>query len=61
MKVLPIVIGACGEVLPSISEKMRSLGLDEYEQTRLIEKCQRGAVIGTRRLVGAHLSKSAAE
>jgi hypothetical protein len=53
---LPVVIGATGEVLSDLKEKVSvCLGLNGEATMKLIERLQRSAVLGTSRVVRNHL------
>ncbi|KAK5978004.1 reverse transcriptase [Trichostrongylus colubriformis] len=53
--VIPIVIGACGEVTPNLRQYVRALELPD-DSSELIEKMQRNAVLGSNRLIKCHLA-----
>ncbi|KAK6019317.1 reverse transcriptase [Ostertagia ostertagi] len=53
--VVPIVLGACGEVTPNLRQYIRSLELRD-NASDLIERMQRCAILGTNRLVKCHLA-----
>ncbi|VDO07638.1 unnamed protein product [Haemonchus placei] len=55
--VVPIVLGACGEVSSNLRQYIRSLELRD-DATVLIERMQRSTILGTNRLVKCHLSNS---
>ena len=55
VKVVPIVVGVCGEVVPRITKDLKELGFSGRKVPELVERMQRGAVLGTSRLVRAHL------
>ncbi|PIO58163.1 reverse transcriptase, partial [Teladorsagia circumcincta] len=56
--VVPIVLGACGEVTPNLRRYIRSLELRD-NASDLIERMQRCAILGTNRLVKCHLANNA--
>jgi hypothetical protein len=57
---LPIVIGATGEVLQGLSEKIKvSLGVSSEAADDCIERMQRSTALGTSRIIKNHLSKTA--
>lgn len=58
IRVIPVIVGACGEVLPGFDETIRSIGFSRKESSDLIEKLERAAVLGTSRLLRAHLAKA---
>ena len=53
--VVPVVIGACGEVTPNLRRYVRMLQLPEKTDD-LIERMERAAVQGTNRLIKSHLA-----
>ncbi|KIH46084.1 reverse transcriptase [Ancylostoma duodenale] len=53
--VIPIVVGACGEVTPNLRRYINALELPDSTDV-LIERIERAAVMGTNRLVKCHLS-----
>ena len=59
VRVIPLVIGACGEVMPSILDRMKKLDFTEQECRNVLERMQVGAVSGTSRLIRVHLSTKA--
>ena len=57
---LPIIIGATGEVLLGLSEKIQlNLGISSKAADDCIERMQRSAALGTSRIIKNHLSKTA--
>lgn len=52
--VIPIVVGACGEVSPNLRTNIQALQLGD-DPADLIEKMQQCAVMGTNRLIKCHL------
>lgn len=56
VKVVPIVIGSCGEVSPNILANLASLGVTGMAGKRLLERVQRSVVLGTSRLIRAHFN-----
>lgn len=44
------MIGVCGEVLPSLKEDLRALGLNERQVLDTIERMQKSEIQGTSRL-----------
>jgi hypothetical protein len=54
--VVPIIVGCCGEVQSFILSDLEQLGLQGKEGLRVLERVQRSAVLGTSRLIRAHLS-----
>lgn len=57
VKFVPIVVGVCGEHLPVVKKDLElSLDLKGEEATNLIERLSRSAVLGTARIVRAHLA-----
>ena len=54
--VIPIVIGALGEVTWNTSQYFSKLGLPESEVEDLMERCERSAVIGSGVIIKAHFS-----
>lgn len=54
--VTPIVVGACGEVLPSAMDRLKEIGIKEKSaKLKLLESMQRAAVTGSSRVIRAHL------
>jgi hypothetical protein len=54
---LPVVIGATGEVFLDLKDEIKDkLSLTNQASLNLIERLQRSAVLGTRRIVQNHLS-----
>ncbi|KIH56962.1 reverse transcriptase [Ancylostoma duodenale] len=53
--VIPIVVGACGEVTPNLRRYINDLELPDSTDV-LIERIERAAVLGTNRLVKCHLA-----
>lgn len=54
--VTPIVIGALGEVLPNVMDRLKEIGADgKRKAPDLLESMQRAALIGSGRLIRAHL------
>lgn len=53
--VVPIVVGACGEVTPNLRRNVEALLLPDKTDT-LIERIQQAAILGTNRLVKCHLA-----
>ena len=54
---LPVVIGATGEVLSTLKDQIKEcLSLNSKAALNLIERMQRGAVLGTSRIVRNHLN-----
>lgn len=57
---LPVVIGACGEVVPGLSDQISQvLGIDIKKAEDCIERMQRSACLGTSRIIKNHLAKTA--
>ena len=56
MEVIAVVIGVSGEVLPNLPVDLGKLGFNQRQIIELVEKFQREAVIGTSRLIRAHLA-----
>ncbi|CAF1532814.1 unnamed protein product [Adineta ricciae] len=57
---LPVVIGACGEVVPGLRDQLSQvLGIDNKKAEDCIERMQRSACLGTSRIIKNHLAKTA--
>lgn len=56
VKTIPIIIGCCGEVQNQILSSLAEFGLSQKRVKKLLELIQRNAVLGTNRLIKAHLS-----
>ncbi len=57
VKFVPVVVGTCGEHLVETNEDLqRVLGLTSVKSKALLERISRSAVIGTARIVRAHLA-----
>lgn len=56
VRVIPIVIGCCGEVETHVSTRLAELGFEGKAGKVLLERLQRGVVLGTSRLIRAHLA-----
>lgn len=54
-EVLAMIVGVSGEVLPNLPQDLEKLGFEQRQILELVEKFQREAVIGTSRLIRAHL------
>jgi len=54
--VAPIVIGTCGEVGKNIHKHLSLIGINGGPAEKLIERMCRSAILGTHRIVCAHLS-----
>lgn len=50
-----IVIGACGESLPTIVEELDKIEINGKEAFKLIERMSRAAVLGSNRIIKQHL------
>ena len=56
---LPVVIGACGEVMPSLSDRIsQCLGIGKEKALDCIERMERSAALGTSRIIKNHLAKT---
>lgn len=54
---LPVVLGACGEVLSDLKENFREkTGLTQVATDDCLERMQRSAVLGTSRIIKNHLA-----
>lgn len=58
VEVLLMVIGVCGEIRPGLDKDLVGMGFSKKRTLNMIERMQRAAVLGTSRLIRAHLSKS---
>jgi len=59
VKLQPVIVGTCGEVLPELLGDLKSrLGLSTRPAQILLERLQRSAVIGTSRVIKNHLSSA---
>lgn len=56
-EVIPIVMGSCGEVMATIMDRLHRIGIPDKGAERLLERLQRAVVIGTSRVIRAHLKK----
>lgn len=57
VNVIPVVVGTCGEVLPSLRENLSKVpAWTQIEVTQLVERMQRTTVIGTSRILRTHLA-----
>ena len=56
---LPVVVGACGEVTPGLSDRLSQvLGIDKRKAEDCVERMQRSACLGTSRIIKNHLAKT---
>lgn len=54
---VPVVIGACGEVISGLSDQLRScLGISQREAEDCIERMERSAALGSSRIIKSHLA-----
>jgi len=56
-EVIPIIVGCTGEVQRSVYDGLAKIGITWHQILTVIEKMQRSVVIGTSRLIRAHLAK----
>ncbi|VDO89863.1 unnamed protein product [Haemonchus placei] len=57
VEVVPIVVGACGEVTPNLRRHILALRLRD-DPDEIIERLERSAVLGTNRLIKCHLANT---
>ena len=56
---LPVVIGACGEVVPGLSDQISQvLGIGKRKAEDCVERMQRSACLGTSRSIKNHLART---
>lgn len=59
VKVIPIVVGCCGEVSKNALAYMLEIGFTVAESESIIDRMSRSAALGTHRLIKAHLANPA--
>lgn len=56
VEVVPIVLGVCGEVTANLKGNIEKLGFNHKQTRNLIARMQKCSVLGTHRIVKAHMS-----
>uniref|UniRef100_A0A915KB71 Reverse transcriptase domain-containing protein n=1 Tax=Romanomermis culicivorax TaxID=13658 RepID=A0A915KB71_ROMCU len=56
--VIPVVMGACGEVSTNLASNLGKLGFPQSTVERLIARMARSAALGSARIIKAHCSKN---